>query len=310
MGNTSISNLAQKTATELNLPECAVHAVVDLLDNGSTVPFIARYRKEVSGGMDEVQIIAVRDRIRQLRDLEDRRSAIVASLAERNLLTDELKLSVEAAGTMAILEDVYLPFRPKRRTRATIAREKGLEPLAELIFRQDPAINPAREAARYADPAMGIASVEEALAGASDIIAEWLNEDPVLRGKIRDLFNRKAVIVSRCMKGKEEEGSKYRDYFDWQEPMRTAPSHRVLAMRRGENEGFLSLRVEVPEPDALAIMKRIAVRNDSSSSALVMEAAADSFKRLLSVSMETEVRMESRKKADSGSHCCFRRQLA
>lgn len=304
--NTDVSlKLVERTAEELGLSGPAVRAVVGLLDADSTVPFIARYRKEVSGGMDELQIIAVRDRILQLRDLEARRSAILVSLAERELLTDDLQSAVDAAGTMAELEDIYLPFRPKRRTRASIAREKGLEPLADLLYRQDPEVDPVEAARQFIDEQKGVATPDDALAGASDIIAERLNEDAGLRGEIRELFSRSAVIVSRSVKGGEEEGSKFRDYFDWREPLASAPSHRILAMRRGENEGYLTLHIEVPEPEALAIMHRHAVINGSPSAEFVKAACADSFNRLLSVSMETEMRAESRRTADRDAITVF-----
>ncbi len=231
-----------KIAAELGLTVRQVQATAELIAEGASVPFIARYRKEVTGSLDEVQITAIRDRLDQLAELDKRREAILKSLQERELLTDDLKEKILAAETLSVLEDIYLPFRPKRRTRATVARERGLEPLAHILFAQEEK-DPATEAAPFIDPEKSISSAEEALAGARDIIAEWISEDPSARAALRDLFASRGVFRTKVISGKEAEGSKYRDYFEWEEPVPQAPSHRILAMRRGEKEGFLNLTV-------------------------------------------------------------------
>jgi len=286
-----------KIAKELGIAEKQVVAAAELLSEGATVPFIARYRKEATGSLDEVVITAVRDRMSQLAELDKRREAILKSLEERAQLTPELKDAINAAEIMTALEDIYLPFRPKRRTKATIAREKGLEPLATLIFSQE-YIDLAKEAECFIDPEKGVASAEEALGGSRDIIAEWVNEDQNARAKIRDLFFAKGVFRTKIISGKEEEGIKYKDYYDWEEPVTKAPSHRILAMRRGEKEGFLILRLTPPEDEAIEILDRIFVRGEGPASEQVRTAIRDCYKRLLSVSMETEVRLATKKAAD------------
>ncbi|MDR4505778.1 MAG: RNA-binding transcriptional accessory protein [Candidatus Scalindua sp.] len=297
-----------KIAEELKLKKEQVQAAGLLLDEGATVPFIARYRKEATGTLDEVAITAIRDRFAQLRELDKRRESILKSLAEAGKLTDELKEKILAAETLAVLEDLYLPYRPKRRTRATIAREKGLEPLARLIFEQEE-IDLQEEAAGYIDEEKGVASLEEALAGARDIIAEWINEDQQSRVKIRELFASKGVFRSKMVSGKEEEGLKYKDYFDLEEPVDTAPSHRILAMRRGEKEGFLILRVTPPEEDAISILESLFVKGEGVASGQVKLSVHDSYKRLLSPSIETEIRLETKKRADETAIKVFAENL-
>ncbi|OHB54761.1 MAG: RNA-binding transcriptional accessory protein [Planctomycetes bacterium GWF2_50_10] len=287
-----------KVAAELNIKVKQVEATAAMLADGDTVPFIARYRKEATGLLDEVAITAIRDRMAQLKELDDRRAAIIASLQERNLLTDELKEKIENALTLAVLEDIYLPFRPKRRTRATIAKEKGLEPLATFIFAQDPLANPITESAKYLDKEKGVETAEDALAGARDIIAEWVNEDQTARARTRELFFKEASFVCKVISGKEEEGVKYKNYYDWSEPVATAPSHRVLAMRRGEKETFLTLRVIAPEDQALRILESLFVKNAAPCAQHVKTAVEDCYKRLLSPSMETEIRLATKQKAD------------
>ena len=289
----------QKIAEELNLKMHQVVATATLIEEGATVPFIARYRKERTGALDEVAITAIRDRLAQLRVLGDRRESILKSLNERELLTEELEAKILGAKTLTLLEDIYLPFRPKRRTRATIAREKGLEPLARLIFDQAVETNPLTEAQSFVDPEKGVESVDDALGGARDIIAEWVNEDGKAREKIRALYRKKGVFHAMVVPGREEEGAKYRDYFEWQEPVDTAPSHRVMALRRGENEGFLTFRIEPPQEEVLSVLERLFVRGEGEASQQVRLAVQDAFKRLLSLSMETEIRLETKKRADS-----------
>jgi len=285
-------------AGEMNLPATSVNAVITLLDEGGTVPFIARYRKEATGSLDEVQIASIRDRIEQLRDLDKRREAILGSLEERNLLTPELAASVNAAPTMAALEDVYLPYRPKRRTRATIAREKGLEPLALALLEQtDGDVDTL--AAGYVSEEKGVASAADALAGARDIIAETVSEDAATRARMRELFLRKGQIASRlASKDKEEEAARFRDYFEWTEPVEKAPSHRVLAIFRGENEDFLKVTIAPPADEALALLHGQWVRGAGAASQQVGQAVDDAYARLLSSSMETETRAELKRRAD------------
>ena len=289
-----------RIATESHVNVRQVAATALLLEEGATVPFIARYRKEATGSLDEVVITTVRDRLTQLAELDERRAAIIQSLAERELLTEELKGKIDAAETLAVLEDIYLPFRPKRRTRATIAKEKGLEPLADaLAARQaDGAFDPLAEAAVYVSVEKGVESAEDALAGARDIIAERASEDAQARSRIRDLFLTRGTIFSKMVKDKEEEGAKFRDYFDWSEAAAKAPSHRILAMFRGENEGMLSIKVAPPEEEALMVLRDMFVKGAGPAAAEVTAAVEDGYKRLLGPSMETETRGELKKRAD------------
>ena len=287
-------------AEEFKIPLSQVKATATLIAEGATVPFIARYRKEATGGLDEVVISGVRDRLDQLAELDRRREAILKSLIERELLTDKLKVAIAAARALSGLEDIYLPFRPKRRTRATIARDKGLAPLADLIRAQG--VETARElaaaATEHVDEDKGVASVDEALAGARDIVAEQINEDGEARARLRRLYEEISTVYSRVLKDKKEEGAKYRDYFHWQEPTSTAPSHRVLAMRRGEKEGFLILRIASVEEEAIGILRRLFVKRDSAASEQVQLAVEDSYKRLLGPSLETEIRTQMKRRAD------------
>jgi uncharacterized protein len=286
-----------KIAEELTLKQSQVRAAVDLLDNEATVPFIARYRKEATGSLDEVAITSIRDRIQQLRELDKRREAMIKSLTERGLLTDELRASLESADTMASIEDIYLPYRPKRRTRASIARERGLEPLAEIIFSQDD-IDPVAAASAFVDAEKEVASCEDALAGARDIIAEWISEDADARSRMRMLFADRATIQSAVVSGKETEGAKFSDYFEWEETASKAPSHRILAMFRGEVESILNLHITPPEELALQLLEGMFIVGDNAASEQAREALQDGYKRLLMPSMETELRGEIKKRAD------------
>jgi uncharacterized protein len=287
----------EKIAGELTISAKQVSDTAAMIAEGATVPFIARYRKEVTGSLDEVAVTAIRDRLGQLEELENRRTAVIKSLTERNLLTEELTEKIAAAETMSVLEDIYLPFRPKRRTRATIAREKGLEPLAVKIFAQEE-MDVAGEAATFISEEKGVATVDEALAGARDIIAEWVNEDQDARAKMRTLFLDKGVISCKVLPDKMESGIKYKDYYEWGEAVATAPSHRVLAMRRGEREEFLMLRMTPPEEEALSILEELFVKGATQAANQVRLAVHDSYKRLLSLSMETEIRLATKKRAD------------
>ncbi|MFH1077416.1 MAG: Tex family protein [Pseudomonadota bacterium] len=295
----------KKISEEHNLRSNQVEATALLLEDNATVPFIARYRKEATGGLDEVAIITIRDRIAQLRDLDERRESILKSLTEREILTDELKEKILAAETLASLEDIYLPYRPKRRTRATVAREKGLEPLAQLLFSQNETIVPLLEAASFIDVEKGVLTAEDALSGARDIIAEWVNEDQDAREYMRRLFMEKGSFRSTVIPGMEEKGAKFRDYFDYVEPVHTVPSHRVLAIRRGEKEIALELRILPPEDEVLSVLEKLFVKNSSKSAAQVSEAVKDAYKRLLSCSMETETRITLRKRADTQAILVF-----
>jgi len=287
----------EKIAGELAISAQQVSDTAQMIAEGATVPFIARYRKEVTGSLDEVAITAIRDRLEQLEELDNRRAAIIKSLNERNLLTPELEEKIAAAETMSVLEDIYLPFRPKRRTRATIAREKGLEALAVQIFAQQD-FDVSAEAAAFISEDKGVATVDEALAGARDIIAEWVNEDQDARSRMRTLFLEKGVLSCKVLPDKVDAGIKYKDYYEWEEDVATAPSHRVLAMRRGEREEFLSLRMTPPEEEALRILEDMFVKGSNEAAQQVGLAVHDCYKRLLSLSMETEIRLATKKRAD------------
>ncbi|MCZ4224432.1 Tex family protein [Pedobacter rhodius] len=284
-------------AAELKVAEKQVSATLNLLDEGATVPFISRYRKELTGSLDEVQVAAIRDRILQLRDLDKRREAILKSMTELGKLTPELEKQINEAETISLLEDIYLPYKPKRKTRASVAKEKGLEPLALQIFDQKN-FDLEASANNFIDPEKGVNTVDEALAGARDIIAEMISENAETRTKMRIYFQEKAVFKSEVIKGKEEEGIKYKDYFEWSEPVKTAASHRVLAMRRGEKELILRLDALPPAEEALAILENqfIAANNDASKQ--VQQALEDGYKRLLEPAMETELRVLTKQKAD------------
>lgn len=247
--------------------------------------------------MDEVQITALRDRQKQLKELDDRRSTILDTISGQGSLSPELRSKIMAAGTLTALEDLYLPYRPKRRTRATIAREKGLEPLAKMIMRQD-GQHPEDTAKRFVNPQKEVADTEAALAGARDIISEWVNEDQRSRTRIRRLFERRATLKTTLVKGKEAEGAKFRDYFDWEERLDRAPSHRVLAMRRAEKEKIIRLRIAPNEEEALEQLERLFVRGNNAAGDQVKLAVRDGYKRLLSSAIETEMRVVSKKKAD------------
>lgn len=302
-------NYEVKIASELQIKPHQVNATVQLLDDGGTVPFISRYRKEATGELDEVQVAAIRDRVLQLRELAKRKEAILKSIEEQGKLSPELKAKVEDAETMSKLEDIYLPYKPKRRTKATIAREKGLEPLAEQVFEQK-SFNLEAEAEKFVDAAKEVNSIEEALQGARDIMAEWINEKAELREKMRKLFLNEGVFSSKVLPGKEQEAIKYKDYFEWSEPIKTAPSHRVLAMRRGEKELFLMLDSVPEEASAIYQMEKMILADASNSSVdQVKLAIKECYKRLLKPSMETEVRLFTKRKADEEAIKVFTENL-
>jgi uncharacterized protein len=285
-------------AQELSMSATQVAAVARLLAEGATVPFIARYRKEATGSLDEVAVAAIRDRLDELAALDKRRQAILDSLEERGLLSDALRQAVAQAADKARLEDVYLPYRPKRRTRAAMARERGLGPLAAALAAQQ-GRDPTRLAAPFVDPAKDVADTDSALAGARDILAEEMAENPRLRAAGRDLFLRRGRFRSVVAKGKEEAGATFRDWFAWDEPLRSIPGHRVLAMFRGEAEGFLKLGLQPPEGELLDLAKRLLLRGRGPDAQEVAAALADGCKRLLAPSLENETRAVVKEKADA-----------
>lgn len=297
-----IEIIAQETGLKLS----SVAATAKLLEEGGTVPFISRYRKEQTGSLDEVQITTIRDRLNQLAELDKRREAILKSLDERKLLTEDLKKKVLAAKTLSALEDVFAPFRPKRQTRATKAIERGLEPLADwLLENQDAEVT--EEAAKFVSEEKEVPTVEDALAGARDVIAERVAEDADLRGRARKVYETDAILASKVLYGKEEEADaqKFRDYFDWSEPLAKIPSHRLLAIRRGEKEGFLFMRVNVPPEQIAALAIPEWVTGNGPASEEVVKAVEDGCKRLLMSSMETETRLQSKRRADETAITVF-----
>jgi len=287
----------QSISSELNISVKQVIATLALLDEGATVPFISRYRKEVTGSLDEVQVAAIRDLAQQLRELDKRREAILKSLTELAKLTPALVKQINEAKTITALEDIYLPYKPKRKTRASVAKEKGLEPLALRILSQS-RIDPAQEAAAYINGKKGVASQDEALAGARDIIAEMISENAETRTKMRNHFMQKATYKTVLVKGKEEAGIKYKDYYEWEESAKSAPSHRVLAMLRGEQEGFLKLNVLPPDEPAVELLQDQFITARNASADQVQLAITDGYKRLLRPAMETELRATIKQKAD------------
>ena len=289
-----------RIAQELNLTVDAVRNTIELLNEGASIPFIARYRKEATGSLNEVVITAIRDRCRQLEELESRREYILQSIREQEKLTPELESKINAAEALCVLEDLYLPYKPKRKTRATVAREKGLEPLAERIYAQGNG-RPQQWAASFVDAEKGVSDVEAALQGARDIIAETVSEHEQTRARLRRLFERKARIFSKVIKGREIEGQKYELYFDNKEPVSRVLSHRLLAMLRGEEEGFLRVKVEPDEDEAFALLDSIHVKNKTEAAREVEDAVTDAYKRLLQPQMETEMRQRAKTKADEES---------
>lgn len=293
-----------KIADLLNLNSKDVTATVNLLDEGATVPFISRYRKEVTGSLNEVQIAQIRDEIERLRQLEQRRESILKSIDSQNKLTEELKEKILGAETLSKLEDLYLPYKPKRRTRATIAKEKGLEPLAHFILEQKN-ITLINEAEKFIDAEKEVATAEEALQGARDIIAEIMSEDAAVRETMRELFKKTAIIKSRVIKGKEEAGEKFEDYYEWEEKLMTCPSHRLLAMRRGEKEDVLMLDITVDNEEARGLIERkmITARNECADQ--IKEAIEEGFKRLLQPGIEAEMRLMTKHIADEKAIVVF-----
>ena len=302
-------NYANTIAEQLNLGPRQVEKTIELLEQGATVPFIARYRKEVTGSLNEVQITAIRDLLIKLKELDKRREAILASIAEQGKMTPELEKQLLAATSMTELEDLYLPFKPKRRTRATMAIERGLEPLANELQKQY-SCDLEQLAAQYVNPDKGVSSTDEALAGARDIIAERMSENAQARNRVRGLFRRSAMLSSKVVKNKEEDAGKYESWFDWKENAMRAPSHRILALFRGEEEGMLRVHV-LPDDDAPAydMLERQFVSGRYESSEQVRMAVRDGYKRLLQSSIETEFYNLLKEKADKEAIRVFAENL-
>ena len=302
-------NYSSHIAEQLGLGQRQVEKTIELLEQGATVPFIARYRKEATGSLNEVQITAIRDLLIRLKELDKRREAILASISEQGKLTPELEQQILAAATMTELEDLYLPYKPKRRTRATMAIERGLEPLANELQKQY-SCDVEQMAARYINPGKGVASVEDALAGARDIIAERVSENAQARNRIRGLFRRSAMLSSKVVKNKEEEAGKYESWFDWKENAMRAPSHRILALFRGETEGLLRVHV-LPDDDqpAYDTLERQFVHGNYASTEQVRLAVHDGYKRLLQPSIETEYYNLLKEKADKEAIRVFAENL-
>ncbi len=297
----------------LNIPFKQVEATLGLLADGCTIPFISRYRKEATGGLNEVQIADIADQRDRLDEIEKRKDTILRTIEEQGKLTDELRKRIEDNWNPTELEDIYLPYRPKRRTRAQIAKEKGLEPFAQFLLaqaamsRSDMPVG--MQVDHYVDPAKGVQTQEEAIAGAQDIIAEAISENEQSRGIVRRNFGFDATIRSKVVKDKEEEAQKYRDYFDFKEKLSRCASHRLLAMRRGEAEGFLRVSIEGDDAVCMERLNRQYVHNGSEAGKLVVEAVADGFKRLLKPSIETEFAQSSKEKADEEAIRIFVRNL-
>ena len=302
------NDIALLIAKELQLDTHHVSNVIKLLGEGATIPFIARYRKEMTGSMNEENVAAVQKRLEQLTELQKRKESVIESIREQDKLTPELEQKILNAKTMQEVEDLYLPYKPKRRTRAAIAREKGLEPLAAQIMAQNTdAVE--RLASRYVNAQKGVNTVEEALQGAMDIMAEWISENINGRNRIRKIFHTKGNISSTVVKGKEEEGKTYQQYFDFSEPIAKAPSHRLLALFRAEEEGVIKLKIKVDNDLVLNTLDQIFLKSDNASSALVQDAITDSWKRLLEPSIETEIRNIYKEKADETAIQVFAENL-
>jgi protein Tex len=301
-------NYVKQIAGETSIKDWQIEKTIELLKGGATVPFISRYRKEMTGSLDEVQITTIRDRLHQLEELDKRRETILNSIAEQEKLTPELEKKINAAATMAELEDLYLPYRPKRKTRATMAIARGLEPLAKWLLAQNSGDVETR-ALSFVSDEKDVPDTDAALAGARDIIAEWINEDAHARQRIRRLNERKSELKCKVVKGKEAEGQKYESWFDWSEPMVKAPSHRILAMFRGENEGFLKVSIEPDEEEALEILDSMFVKGRNEAAEQVTMAVKDSYKRLMGPSIETEMRQLFKRKADEEAIRVFAQNL-
>ncbi|MDL2290419.1 RNA-binding transcriptional accessory protein, partial [Paludibacteraceae bacterium OttesenSCG-928-F17] len=302
----SVKTFVSIISTSLQLSNRQVQNTINLLNEGATIPFISRYRKEMTDGLDEIQISDIKNQYDKLVEIEKRKNTILSTIEEQGKLTDELKKRIENSWDATELEDIYLPYKPKRRTRAEIAREKGLEPLAKMLMSQQ-SNDVESMAQRFVKD--NVADVNEALQGARDIIAEWVNESEAARNSIRNIFSREAMITSKVIKGKEEEGEKFRDYFDMQEKLSRISSHRLLAIRRGEAEGFLRVNISPDDEHSIERLERIFVKGDTEAADQVYEAMEDGYKRLLKPSIETEFSALSKTKADTEAIRVFAENL-
>jgi len=297
-------------STLLNIPLRGLTAVIELLDDGGTVPFIARYRKEATGNLDEVQIRAIEEKLAYFRELEERRETILASIAEQGKLSGDLKARIEATLDKSELEDLYLPYRPKRRTKATIARERGLEPLAAYLWAQQPSEEAlAQLAPKFVNAELEVNSVEEALEGARHIVAEWISEDADLRKTLRNLVFDEGVVISRKAMDAVDEREKFKMYYEYKEPVKTIPSHRMLAIRRGETEKILYFLIEIEPERVLAMMRKHVLRTTGDWTHQLELAIDDAWKRLLNSSIQTEIRLELKRRSDTEAIQVFRDNL-
>ena len=306
----NIKIFTQLISSELHLQEHAVENTLKLLDEGCTIPFISRYRKERTGGLDEVQITSISNRLSQLQEIAKRKETIVKTITEQQKMTPDLQKRIDSCWDSTVLEDIYLPYKPKRRTRAQVAREQGLEPLATILLMQrEP--DPKRAAQRFVVAGGSPANVEDALKGAQDIIAEQVSEDERSRNLLRSAFRREAFIESKVVKAKKDsdEAQKYSDYFDWEEPLKRCSSHRLLAMRRGENEGILRISLTIDDEEAVQRLQRNYVHGNGPCQRLVAEAVEDGYKRLLLPSIETEFARISKERADEEAIKVFSENL-
>lgn len=292
-----ILDFSKQIANEFSVAQTVASNVINLLKEGCTVPFIARYRKEMTNTMNEEVVAAIQKRLEQLEELEKRKESVLKSIAEQEKLTPELEFSIKNAKTMQDVEDLYLPYKPKRKTRAEIARQKGLEPLAKLIMSQN-SDDVEGLAMKFIDKEKGVENTKDAIKGACDIMAEWVSENIKGRNLIRKIYHKEGVISSTLVKGKEEEAKTYQQYFDWKESIAEAPSHRVLAMFRAESEGLLKVKLKIDDEEALKTLDNIFIKADNTSTDLVQEAIDDAWKRLLEPSLETEIRSLYKEKAD------------
>lgn len=302
--DTKINIISRETGVQARF----VENTVNLLESGCTIPFISRYRKEATGGLDEVKVAAISDVRERLLEIEKRKTTILSTIEGQGKLTPELQARIADCWVMTELEDIYLPYKPKRHTRAEVAREKGLEPLANYLMLQVPG-SVERKAQGFVNAQKGVASIDEALKGAVDIIAERVSENERARNTVRGVFRRQAVIASKVVKGKEEEGQKYRDYFKFEEPLQRCASHRMLAMRRGEAEGILKISMNVDADVCVEKLNRIYIKGNNQAAGYVQEAVKDSYKRLLAPSIETEFMAEAKARADEEAIAIFQKNL-
>ena len=301
-------DINQKITEELNVKRWQVDAAVKLIDEGNTIPFIARYRKEATGTLDDEQLRKLYERLNYLRNLEEKKEQVLSSIEEQGKLTEELKKQILAAETLVVVEDLYRPYRPKRRTRATIAKEKGLEPLAAVITLQKMSRPVEEEAKAYVNPEKEVNTVAEAIAGARDIIAESISDEADYRSWIRKITMQKGRLISTAKDEKAE--SVYEMYYDFEEPVNRLAGHRVLALNRGEKEKFLTVKIEAPEEDIIRYLEKKTIHGDNAYTTLVLkEAIEDSYKRLIAPAIEREIRNDLTEKAEDGAIEVFKKNL-